>query len=88
MQLSLYHQLLSKMIHGTVDMTSFFAELRLDSDVCFSDEFLVEAYSAAGLMTFDTVIENNNLTVTSPSVHQAYSRNYGNWFKLSFHNSV
>jgi len=91
MQLSLYHQLLSKMINGNVDMNSFLTELRLDSDVCFSDEFLVEsetAYSAGGLITFDTIIENNNLTVTSPSVHQAYPRNYGNWFKLSFHNSL
>jgi len=81
MQLSLYHELLSKMIHGNVNMNSLFTELRLDSDLCFSDEFLVEAEmtcSAVGLMTFGTLIENNNLTVTNPSVHGAYPRNYGN----------
>lgn len=70
MQLSLYHRLLSNMIDGSVDMKSLFAELRLDSNVFFSDGFLAEAgtaYSEAGILTFDMLLENNNLDVLLPS---------------------
>lgn len=80
MQLSLYHELLSNMINGNVDMKSLFTELRLDSGVCFSDGFLAEAgmaYSDAGIITFDMLLENNNLDVQSPP-GEANARNYGN----------
>jgi Exonuclease V - a 5' deoxyribonuclease len=66
MQVSLYHRLLDDMIDGSVGMTALFTALGLDSGICFSDAFLVEAgmaYSAAGIMDFDTLMENNNLTV-------------------------
>jgi hypothetical protein len=68
MQLSLYHQLLSRMTDGSVDMKSLFTQLRLDPGACFSDGFMVEAgmaYSSVGIMTFDMIMENNNLGVHS-----------------------
>lgn len=66
MQLSLYYQLLSNMIDGVVDMTRIHSEMTLDAEKCFSDGFLVEAgmsYSDAGVVTFDMLLENNNLNV-------------------------
>jgi Exonuclease V - a 5' deoxyribonuclease len=66
MQVSLYHRMLSEMIDGSVDTTTLFTALGLDSGACFSDAFLVEAgmtYSATGIMDFETLLENNNLTV-------------------------
>jgi Exonuclease V - a 5' deoxyribonuclease len=42
MQLSLYHQLLSAMIDGTVEIARLFSHLALDVDAVFSDAFLVE----------------------------------------------
>ena len=66
MQVSLYHRLLGNMIDGSVDMMALLTTLGLDCGVCFSDAFLVEAgmaYSSAGIMDFETLLENNNLTV-------------------------
>jgi hypothetical protein len=66
MQVSLYHRMLGDMIAGSVDITTLFTALGLDSEARFSDAFLVEAgmtYSAAGIMDFETLLENNNLTV-------------------------
>jgi Exonuclease V - a 5' deoxyribonuclease len=66
MQLSLYHQLLSNMIDGVVEMSRVHSEMTLDAERCFSDGFLAEAgmsYSDAGVATFDILLENNNLNV-------------------------
>jgi Exonuclease V - a 5' deoxyribonuclease len=66
MQLSLYYQLLLNMIDGIVDISRLFSELKLDTDLCFSDGFLAEAgelYSAAGVLSFDLLMENNTLNV-------------------------
>ena len=66
MQLSLYHQLLSNMINGVVDMSRIYSEMTLDAERGFSDGFLAEAgmsYSDAGVLTFDMLFKNNNLNV-------------------------
>jgi hypothetical protein len=66
MQLSLYHQLLSDMVDGNIDMPTFFKALKLDPDAVFGDGFLAEAgeaYSGAGILTFDQLLENNTLNV-------------------------
>jgi hypothetical protein len=66
MQLSLYHQMFSAMIEGSVDMQRVFEELKLNPDIGFSDGFLAEAaetYSAAGVLSFDALLENNTLNV-------------------------
>ena len=81
MQLSLYHKLLMNMIDGIVDISRFYSELSLDSEICFSDGFLVEAvtsYSDVGGLTFDMILENNNLNVR-PRYHITYDRNFGMW---------
>ena len=66
MQLSLYHQMLFAMIEGSVDMERVFEELKLNPDIGFSDGFLAEAaetYSAAGVLSFDALLEHNTLNV-------------------------
>jgi hypothetical protein len=66
MQLSIYHQLLSNLINGTINISRVYADLQLDPENCFSDGFLVEAgttYVDAGILSFDLVLENNNLNV-------------------------
>jgi len=66
MQLSVYYRLLAVMVDGTVDMKRLYSELGLDSQVCFSDAFLVEAgttYSDIGVLGFDVLLENNCLDV-------------------------
>jgi hypothetical protein len=66
MQVSLYHRMLRDMIDGSVDITTLLTALGLDVGACFSDAFLVEAgmtYSATGIMDFESLLENNNLTV-------------------------
>jgi hypothetical protein len=66
MQLSLYHQMLSAMIEGSVDMERVFEDLKLNPDSGFSDGFLAEAaetYSAAGVLSFDALLEHNTLNV-------------------------
>lgn len=66
MQLSVYYRLLSVMVDGTVDVTRLYCELGLDSQLCFSDAFLVEAgttYSDIGVLEFDVLLENNCLDV-------------------------
>jgi len=66
MQLSIYHQLFLNMIDDIVNMSRVYSELRLNSEGLFSDGFLAEAgmsYSDAGVLTFDTLLENNNLNV-------------------------
>lgn len=66
MQLSLYHQLVSNMVNGKVDIGRLYSELELDAEGLFSDGFLAEAgnmYSNAELMDFDTLLENNTLDV-------------------------
>ncbi len=67
MQLSIYYQLFLNMIDGTVDMSQVYSELTLDSEGLFSDGFLAEAgmsYSDSGVLTFDMLVENNNLNVS------------------------
>jgi hypothetical protein len=67
MQLSLYHQLVSGMIDGKVDIRRLYSSLALDAEGLFSDGFLAEAgmsYSAAGVMSIDTFLGNNNLDVS------------------------
>jgi len=66
MQLSLYHQLLSSMIHGTVDISRLCGGLQLNADAVFSDGFLAEAgqsFSEAGIISFDVMLANNTLRV-------------------------
>jgi len=68
MQLSLYHQLLSDMVEGNIDIGGIFRELKLDSEIVFGDGFLAEAgetFSGAGILTFDQLLANNTLTVLS-----------------------
>ena len=58
--------MLSAMIEGSVDMERVFEELKLDPDIGFSDGFLAEAaetYSAAGVLSFDALLEYNTLNV-------------------------
>ena len=65
-QLSLYHQLLSNMVDGNIDISRMFLALKLDPDVVFGDGFLAEAgeaYSGTGILTFDQLLENNTLNV-------------------------
>lgn len=79
MQLSVYHQLFSRMIDGDMDINQFYSALSLDSEEVFSDGFLVEAgtsYANAGILTFDMLLENNNLNVSLNSTF-AYYRNFG-----------
>jgi Exonuclease V - a 5' deoxyribonuclease len=81
MQISLYHKLLTNMIDGGVDMSRFYSELSLNSEGCFSDGFLVEAvtcYSDVGGLTFDMILENNNLNAR-PRYCSTYNRNFGMW---------
>jgi exonuclease V len=66
MQLSLYHRILSNMIDGVVDMNRLYSELSLDPESVLSDGFLAEAgtsYSAAGILPFEMLLENNTLNV-------------------------
>jgi hypothetical protein len=66
MQLSLYHEILSEMIDGKIDMERVFVELGLKPENGFSDGFLAEAaqtYSAAGTLSFEALLENNTLNV-------------------------
>jgi hypothetical protein len=54
------------MIDGTVNTAQTCTELALDADVPFTDGFLAEAgrsYSAAGVIEFETLLENNTLNV-------------------------
>jgi hypothetical protein len=66
MQLSLYHEILSEMIDGKIDMERVFVELGLKPEKGFSDGFLAEAaqtYSAAGTLSFEALLESNTLNV-------------------------
>jgi len=66
MQLGLYYQLLLNMIDGVVDMPRVYDTLELDSECVFSDGFLEEAgmsYAAAGVLSFDLLLEHNTLSV-------------------------
>lgn len=72
MQLSLYHRLLSDMVDGTLDISRLFVALKLDPDVVFGDGFLAEAgeaYSGAGILSFDQLLENSTLHVPPLSIN-------------------
>lgn len=80
MQLSIYYQLLLNMIDGAMDMARIYEILGLDSESVFSDGFLAEAgisYAAAGVLTFDLLLEHSTLSVFLPRV-LSNARNYGN----------
>jgi hypothetical protein len=71
-QLSLYHQLLSSMIDGTIDVPRIFVALKLKAAEVLSDGFLVEAgcaFADAGIITFDVLIKNNTLNVRPSQLH-------------------
>jgi hypothetical protein len=71
LQLSLYHQLISDMVNGAVDVGRVYTGLSLDGDTPFTDGFLAEAaqsYSTAGVIAFDTLLENNSLNVSLPKL--------------------
>jgi exonuclease V len=72
LQLSLYHQLISDMINGDVDVGRVYPGLSLNGDTPFTDGFLAEAaqsYSTAGVIAFDTLLENNTLNVNLSKLH-------------------
>ena len=66
-QLSLYRQLLSSLIDGSLDISRLFTMLKLDPDASFSDGFLAEAgetFAQTGVISFDDLMKNNTLNVS------------------------
>ena len=78
-QLSVYYQLLSAMVDGTVDMNRLYSELELDCSRCFGGRFVSEAgdlYADKGI-TLDVLHNNNCLDVWVLFCVWANFRNYG-----------